>query len=82
MCKPPTPPSQSPPPASPLSRRVPALAQLPSRSVSAPSVVHDMAGKNTEREKKLVDFDRHYMPDGVPEPDVSVTKQALVCVLN
>jgi hypothetical protein len=41
-----------------------------------------MAGKNTEREKKLVDFDRHYMPDGVPEPDVSVTKQALVCVLN
>jgi hypothetical protein len=30
-----------------------------------------MAGKNTE--KKLADFDHHYMPDGVPEPDVSVT---------
>ncbi len=30
-----------------------------------------MAGKNIE--KKLADFDRHYMPDGVPEPDVSVT---------
>jgi hypothetical protein len=30
-----------------------------------------MAGRNTE--KKLVDFDRHYMPNGVPEPDLSVT---------
>ena len=69
MCTPPTPPSHSPPPASALSRRVPAVAQL--RPVSIPSVVHDMAGKNTE--KKLADFDHHYMPDGVPEPDVSVT---------
>ncbi len=63
------PPSQSPPPAAPLSRRVPALAQL--RPVSVPSVVCDMAGKNTE--KKLAGFDRHYMPDSMPEPDVSVT---------
>ncbi len=38
---PPTPPSQSPPPASAPSRRVPALAQL--RPVSIPSVVQDMA---------------------------------------
>ena len=30
-----------------------------------------MAGKDTRR--KLADFDRHYMPDGVPEPEASVT---------
>jgi hypothetical protein len=30
-----------------------------------------MAGNNAE--KKLADFDRRYMPNGVPEPDVSVT---------
>ena len=30
-----------------------------------------MAGNFAE--KKLADFDRRYMPDGVPEPDVSVT---------
>ena len=29
-----------------------------------------MAGKDTRR--KLADFDRHYMPDGVPEPEASV----------
>ncbi len=66
---PPTPPSQSPSPASPLSRRVPAVAQL--RPVSIPDIVRDMAGTNAE--KKQADFDRRYMPDGVPEPDLSVT---------
>ncbi len=69
MRTPPAPPSQSPPPASPLSWRVPAVAQL--RPVSISSVVRVMAGKNIE--KQLADFNRHYMPDGVPEIDVSVT---------
>ncbi len=63
---PPTPSSRSPPPASP---RVRAVAQL--RPVSIPDIVRDMAGKNPQQ--KLADFDRHYMPNGVQEPDVSVT---------
>ncbi len=64
---PPTPPSRSPPPASP---RVRAVAQI--RPVSIPDIVRDMAGKNIQQ--KLADFDSHYMPDGVQEPDVSVTR--------
>jgi hypothetical protein len=32
-----------------------------------------MAGKDPRR--KLADFDRHYMPDGVPEPEKSVTEK-------
>jgi hypothetical protein len=60
------PPSRSPPPASP---RICAVAQL--RPVSIPDIVRDMAGKNPQQ--KLADFDRYYMPDGVQEPDVSVT---------
>ena len=66
---PPTPPSPSPPPASPLPARARAAAQL--RPVSIPEIVRDIAGKNSQQ--KLADFDRHYMPDGVPEPEVSVT---------
>ena len=46
---PPTPPSRSPPPASPLPARVRAVAQL--RPVSIPEIVRDMAGKNTWQEK-------------------------------
>jgi hypothetical protein len=34
-------------------------------------IVRDMAGKDPQR--KIADFDSHYMPDGVPEPEASVT---------
>ena len=66
---PPTPPARSPPPPSPPPSRIPAVAHL--RPVSIPDIVRDMAGKDTRR--RLADFDRHYMPDGVPEPEASVT---------
>ena len=66
---PPTPPSRSPPPTSPQLSRVRAVAHL--RPVSIPDIVRDMAGKDPKR--KLADFDRHYMPDGVPMPEASVT---------
>ena len=49
--------------------RVSAVAQL--QPVSIPDIVRDMAGKDPQR--KIADFDSHYMPDGVQEPDVSVT---------
>ena len=62
---PPTPPSQSPPPTS----RVRAVAHL--RPVSIPDIVRDMAGKDPKR--KLADFDRRYMPDGVPLLEASRT---------
>ena len=62
---PPTPPSQSPPPTS----RVPAVAHI--RPVSIPDIVRDMAGKDPKR--KLADFDRRYMPDGVPLLEASRT---------
>ncbi len=62
---PPTPPSQSPPSTS----RVRAIAHL--RPVSIPDIVHDMAGKDPKR--KLADFDRRYMPDGVTLPEASAT---------
>ena len=65
---PPTPSARSPPPTSPPPSRIPAVAHL--RPVSIPDIVRDMAGKDTRR--KLADFDRHYMPDGVPEPEASV----------
>ncbi len=66
---PPTFPSRSPLPTSSLSTRVRAVAQH--RPVSIPDIVCDMAGKNPQQ--KLANFDRHYMPDGVQDPDVSVT---------
>ena len=50
---PPTPPSQSPPPTSPLLSRVRAVAHL--RPVSIPDIVRDMAGKDPKR--KLADFE-------------------------
>ncbi len=62
MSTPPTPPSQT-PPASPLPMRVRVVAQL--RPVSISASVRDMAGKILHR--NLAEFDRHYMPDGVPE---------------
>ncbi len=66
---PPTPPAQLLPPTSPLSSRVRAVAHL--RPVSIPDIVRDMAGKDPHR--KIADFDRHYKPDGVQEPEASVT---------
>ncbi len=67
----PTPPSRSPPPTSQQPSRIRAVANL--RPVSIPDIVRDMAGKDPRR--KLADFDRHYMPDGVPEPEKSVTEK-------
>jgi hypothetical protein len=69
---PPTPPvvpthSQSP---APLRQR--AMAHL--RPVSIPDLVSNMAGKDPTR--KIADFDRHYMPDGQPSPDVSARGDA------
>ena len=66
---PPTPPSRSPPPTSPLLSRVRAVAHL--RPVSIPDIVRDMAGKDPKR--KLAGFDRRYMPDGVPLSEASGT---------
>ncbi len=65
---PPTPPSQT-PPAFPLPMCVRAVAQL--QPVSIPASFRDMAGKNLHR--NLAEFDCHYMPDGVPEQEASVT---------
>jgi hypothetical protein len=62
---PPTTLARSPPPTSPLSSRVRAVAHL------RPDIVRDMAGKDPQR--KIADSDRHYMPDGVPELEASVT---------
>ena len=56
-----------PPPVPPLRQR--AMAQL--RPVSVPAVIKDMAGKNLAQ--TLRDFDRHYMPNGHPDPDASAT---------
>jgi len=67
MATPPVDRSQS-PPASPLPRRLRAVAQL--RPVSIADVVRDTAGKNPQL--KIADFDLHYMSDGVPEPEASV----------
>ncbi len=70
---PPTPvvspsPAPAPPsPAPPLRQR--AMAQL--RPVSVPAVIKDMAGRNLAQ--TLRDFDRHYMPNGHPDPDSSAT---------
>jgi hypothetical protein len=70
-CTPPTPevsPSHAPPPpAPPLRQR--AIAQL--LPVLVPAVIKDMAGRNLAQ--TLRDFDRHYMPNGHPDPDASVT---------
>ena len=64
---PPTPPVEP----SRLSR-IPANASL--RPVSIPEVVRDMAGPNPIR--AVADFDRHYMPQGAPEPYKSVRGNA------
>ena len=56
-----------PPPAPPLRHR--AMAQL--RPVSVPAVIKDMAGKNLAQ--TLREFNRHYLPNGHPDPDVSAT---------
>ena len=45
------------------------MAQL--LPVSVPAVIKDMAGKNLAH--TLREFDRHYMPNGHPDPDVSAT---------
>ncbi len=58
---PPTPLARSPPPTSPLSSRVREVAHL--WPVSVPDIVRDMAGKDPQR--KIADFDRHYMQDVV-----------------
>ena len=60
-----------PPPAPPLRQR--AMAQL--RPVSVPAVIKDMAGKNLAH--TLPEFDRHYMPNGHLDPDVSATGTTL-----
>ena len=65
---PPTPP----PPGSPILNRVRAVSQL--RPVSIPDIVHDVAGNNPQQ--RIADFDRHYMPDGVPAPEASVQGNA------
>jgi hypothetical protein len=48
-----------------LSSRVRAVAHL--RPVSILDIVCDMVGKDPQR--KVADFDHHYMPDGVPEQE-------------
>jgi hypothetical protein len=63
----PSPAPAPPPPAPPLRQR--AMAQL--RPVSVPAVIKDMAGRNLAQ--TLRDFDRHYMPNGHPDPDSSAT---------
>jgi hypothetical protein len=71
---PPTPPadhSQS-AEASAIPRRLRAVVQL--RPVSIPEIVRDMTGKNPRQ--TIADFDRHYMPDGVPEPEAPVDGNA------
>ncbi len=68
MRTPPTPP----PPGSPIPARVRAVAQL--RPVSIPDIVRDIAGNNPLQ--RIADFDRHYMPDGVPAPEASVQGRA------
>jgi hypothetical protein len=51
-----------------LLSRVRAVAHL--RPVSILDIVRDMAGKDPQGNLgKVADFDRHYMPDGVPEPE-------------
>ncbi len=48
--------------------RIPANASL--RPVSIPDVVSDMSCPNPIC--AVADFDRHYMPNGAPDPDMSV----------
>jgi hypothetical protein len=48
--------------------RVRAVEHL--QPVSIPDIVRDTAGKDPQR--KISDFDRHCMPDGVPEQEASV----------
>ncbi len=44
------------------------------RPVSIPDIVGHMAGKDPVQ--KIADFDRHYMPDGLPAPDASANGNA------
>ncbi len=65
---PPTPPvnaQPSPSPPRPIRQR--AVAQL--RPVSIPNIVSDMAGSDPAQ--RISDFDRHYMPDGLPTAETS-----------
>jgi hypothetical protein len=64
---PPTPPVVPSPSPSPGPMRQRAMAHL--RPVSIPDIVRNTAGKNPVQ--KMADFDRHYMPDGLPSPDAS-----------
>ena len=65
-------PPPSPPPGSPIPARVRDVAQL--RPVSIPDIVRDIAGNNPLQ--RIADFDRHYMPDGVPAPEAAVQGNA------
>jgi hypothetical protein len=59
-------------PSSPLPRRVHAVVQI--WPVSIPDNVREMAGKIPLR--KFAEFDRNYMPDGVPKQEASATGNA------
>ena len=69
---PPTPPVEDSPSPSPRPHRQRSVAQL--RPVSIPDIVMNMAGKDPTR--KMADFDRHYMPDGPPDEDLSARGNA------
>ena len=69
---PPTPPVVPSPSPSPAPMRQRAMAHL--RPVSIPDIVRTMAGKNPVHE--MADFDRHYMPGGLPSPDASARGNA------
>ncbi len=48
------------------------LSEIPANAsllpVTIPAIVRDMAGPNPLR--AVNNFDRHYMPNGVPDPDM------------
>jgi hypothetical protein len=69
---PPTPPVVASPSPSPAPMRQRAMAQL--WPVSIPDIVGHMAGKDSAQ--KIADFDRHYMPDGLPAPDAVASGNA------
>jgi hypothetical protein len=73
-----TPLARSPPPTSPLLSRVRAVAHL--QPVSIPDIVRDLAGKDPQR--KIADFDRHYMQDAVPEQEASVTAIIIIMLVH
>jgi hypothetical protein len=69
---PPTQPVVPSPSPSPAPMRQRAMAHL--RSASIPDIVRNMAGNNPVHE--MADFDRHYMPGGLPSPDASARGNA------